>query len=283
MTVEEFTKLGYTKTLIVPLKSSLQFEGLTQQVVTHNESVFVWTNGDINYYPLIIAPVTESQNDQLYWYSKTKVMADVLEYLSLLNVQFGLKVDIHQGYFKNYMGLMESVSSTKAFIPRINFDQSYGNLHLPEYQNKLSTQQSLIIGLFRDGYNNENIFSSFLSYFKIFENYFPKHENRNKWIDDKFEEAKSFCLRNNLIRGLGDWSKFLDFVYDSKMTKGAYFNKELRVAIAHAKKGRFINPNDFSDYYKLYYSNEVIKILAWYLIICEFSVQLEFASASILP
>jgi hypothetical protein len=277
MTVEEFAKLGFTKTLIVPLKSSLQFEGLSQQVVTHNGSVFVWTNGDINFYPLIIAPVTESQNDQLYGYSKTKVMSDVLEYLSLLNVEFGLKVDIHQDHFKNYMGLMDSVSSTTSFIPRTNINQSYGNLHLPRYLNKLSTQQSLIIGLFRDGFNNENIFSSFLSYFKIFENYFPNYEERNQWIDDKFEEANKFCLYNNLMKGLGDWRKFVDFVSYSKMTKGLYFYKQCRVAIAHSQTDPLINPNDFSDYYELYYSNEVIKILAWYLILCEFKDQLEFA------
>lgn len=275
MTVEEFAKLEFTKTLIVPLKSSLQFEGLTQQVITHNESIFVWANGDNNFYPLIIAPVNESQNDQLYGYSKTKVMANVLEYLSLLNVKFGLEVDIHQDHFKNYFGLMESVSSTKSFIPRTKIYQSYDNLQLPRYQKKLSTQQSLIVGLFRDAFNNENIFSSFLSYFKIFENYFPKYEDRNNWIDDKFEEANKFCLNHNLIKGLGDWRKFLDFVSYSKMTKGEYFYKACRVAIAHAQKDPLINPNDFSDYYELYYSKEVIKILAWYLILCEFGDQLD--------
>jgi|694.fasta_scaffold06266_25 hypothetical protein len=277
MTVEEFAKLEFTKTLIVPLRTSLQFEGLAQQVITHNESIFVWANGDKNFYPLIIAPVNESQNDQLYGYSKTKVMANVLEYLSLLNVQFGLEVDIHQDHFKNYFGLMESVTSTQSFIPRTKINQFYDNLQLPLYQNKLSTQQSLIVGLFRDALNNENIFSSFLSYFKIFENYFPKHEDRNRWIDDKFEEANKFCLSHNLIKGLGDWKKFLDFVSYSKMTKGEYFYKACRQAIAHAQKDPSINPNDFSDYYELYYSKEVIKILAWHLILCEFRDQLDIA------
>jgi hypothetical protein len=282
MTIDEFTKLEFTRTLIIPLKSSLQFEGLTQQVVTHNGSIFVWTNGDINFYPLIIVPVTESQSDQLYGFSKTEIMFNVLEYLSILTVQFGVKVDIHHDYFKNYFGLMENVSSTRSFISRIEFNHSSSNLLLPRYHKKLTNKQSLIIGLFRDGFNNENIFSSFLSYFKIFENYFSKHEDRNQWIDDNFEDAHKFCLYHNLIKGLDDWKKFLDFVSYHRMTKGEYFNKKCRVAIAHAKKDLFINPNNFSDYYELFYSREVIKILAWYLIIWEFKDQLDFSEKILL-
>jgi hypothetical protein len=113
----------------------------------------------------------------------------------------------------------------------------------------LTNKQSLIIGLFRDGFNNENLFSSFLSYFKILESYFTKHEDRNQWIDDNFENAHKFCLYHNLIKGLDDWKKFLDFVSYHRMTKGEYLYKKCRLAIAHAQKDPFIKPNIFSDYY----------------------------------
>lgn len=269
MTIAEFEKLSFSHTLLVPLNTNFEFEEFIQKVITHNESTFVWSNGDTNYYPLIIAPVNEIENDQLYGYSKTKVMSDVLEYLSLINVNFGFKVNIHHEHFKNYIGLMNSVSTTKPFIPRTKPIYNYIKQKLPQYNNKLSTQQSLIVGLFRDAFNNENIFSSFLSYFKIFENYYPDHNDRNNWIDENFDQAHKFCLNQNLIKGFDDWNKFLAFVNYFKMSKGEYFYKQCRTAIAHAKKDPLINPNDFSHFYELYFANEVIKILAWYLILLE--------------
>jgi hypothetical protein len=265
MNLELFYK-DSNQTLLIPLKTGLYFEGDSKQLIEYNNSVFIWVNGTEDYYPLIIAPVNTAELDELYAYSKTKILKNILEYISILNASYKVKIDIHQDYFKNYYGSIHRILDQEPFIPRIELRLRHKQYQMvASHLESLTESESIQLGLFREGFNSNNIFYSFLSFFKIFEYSFKNYKERDKWIEENFNDAKKFWQIHG-SRGLGDWDFFTKFVQSKNLTIGQYLYFNCRNAIAHANEGNFINPNEFTDYYEMYYSNEVIKFLAWYFI-----------------
>ena len=266
--MEEFLELDFTDTIHIPIKCDKNFHGYNRQVIHYNDSYFVWVNGDEKCYPFIIVPVKSVDMDEAYWFSKAAILKDVLEFLSIISIEFVTPIDIHHSFFKNRIENKSSVKEQAPWIPRTNyFDGNCIGL-VQETVTELSEKESLIAGLFRDGLNNDNIFYSFFSFYKIFECYFKNNNtDRGQWIDDNYQNAKMYYFRANLIKGLGDWDKFALFVENSKCTKGYYLRNRWRLAIAHANKDPLMNPNEFSQYYEMYYAKEVIKGLALYLIV----------------
>jgi hypothetical protein len=262
-----FPMTEFTQTMLININTTLNFTGIKRVVIEHNGSKFIWVNGTQKCIPYIIAPVKIAEFDELFEYSKSKALNDILEYLSLLTVRFGTKVEMNPNTFKNYYGRMDMVLPFHdPWINRIDeyiFEVDY----IPVYNQSLTQEESKMIALFRDSITSNSIFYSILSCFKIFEFYFSTKIDRYNWIDLNFNEAKTFAFQTNVIRGTGDWDKFLAFVNVNNMSKGDYLYKNCRCAIAHANSSPIVNPNIFSDYYEMYYSNEVIKVLAWYLIL----------------
>jgi hypothetical protein len=270
-----FPMIEYTQTMLININTTLNFTGIKRVILEHNGSKFIWVNGTQKCMPYIIVPVRDIDHDDLFNYSKSKVLNDILEYLSLLTVRFGFKVEMNPDTFKNYYGRMDMVLPFHApWIDRIDADYIHEVDYIPVYKQSLTQEESLMVALFRDSITSNNIFYSILSCFKIFEFYFSNYIDRNNWIDINFNDAKMVAMKSNVIRGLGDWDKFLDFVNANKISKGEYLYRNCRLAIAHANQKPFVNPNIFSDYYEMYYSNEVIQILAWCLILEKLDLKL---------
>ena len=257
----------YTNTILINVNTGTHFTGQKRFVISHKNSNFIWVNGTNDCLPYIIAPVKNVDFSEQYHYFKARVLNDILEYLSLLSVRYCHCVEVNSDTFKNYQGRMDSVLNFMDPWIRRQSSEILQIDNIPIYSIPLEDSESLMIALFRDGISSNNIFYSILSYFKIFEFYFPKHTDRNLWIDSNYEQAKKLSFTSNVIRGFGDWDKFISFVDIFGCSKGEYLYKECRLAIAHANKDPFTNPNIYSDYYEMYYAREVLKVLSWYLII----------------
>src|SRR4030042_6985007 len=208
-----FSSQEYKKTALLTINTTLVFEDIKREIIQHNKSQFVWVNGNERFLPYIIVPLRERDYDDLYEYSKDEIFNDILDYLSLLTVRFGIPVEMHQKYFKNYYGLMEQVLIYhEPWIEREMESRDLLKRSIPVYIKELSDNDKVLTGLFRDAICSANIFYSILSCFKIFEYYFPDYKDRNNWIDINFNEARTFSLKNNIMRGLGDFEKFQKFV-----------------------------------------------------------------------
>lgn len=262
-----FPPSEYSETLLININTSVEFTGIKRILLNHNGSNFIWVSGSRDFLPYIVAPLKNDHYLEPFLFSKDIVLDSILEYLSLLSARFGLSVEMHSDTFKNYLGKMKYVLNyLEPWIPR-HSQVTHEFETIPLYSAGLDQNESLMVALFRDGVSSSNIFYSILSFFKIFESHFPDFTDRNLWIDRNFSAAKQFAVKSNVIRGLGDWDKFNSFVQLSGFTRGEYLYKKGRLAIAHANKNPMVNPNVYADYYEMYFSREVLKILSWYLVL----------------
>jgi hypothetical protein len=251
----------------MPIRTSVHFSAVKRSFVHHNNSCFIWVNGTELELPYLIIPLRESDKDELYEYSKSKIYDDALDYLSLLSVIEGLPVDIDINTFKNYYGKWDRVLEYHPpFIPRVGAFYT-GRLEKPPICSTICTEKhKQILGLFREACSSNSIFYSIMACYKVFENFMTKDE-KIIYFNENLEAAERNYMLQNKIRGFGDIKKFKAFVKKSGLNIADYIYDRCRHPIAHSKPNKhFIKPFKYSDYYEMYYANEAMKALTLYLI-----------------
>ncbi len=270
---KDFMKPDFIVTLMLPLKTDIEIDLCDRKIINYGWYSFMWVNGNKDNFPFLIIPLPIDEykiNDPLFRREifSSPILNKILAYLSILNLQSWLTVDIDYEYFKNYFGRKESVFIQQPWIPKYRW-----NIKFPEsdflFNIEISDADTLVLlWFFRDGLNNANIFSSFLSFFKIFENAFSNYPDRNNWIEGNYTSIYNFA-KSHGMRWTGDVDIFEKLFQDSKCTtKWEYLYKIERLGIAHASFWEvFRSPDRFIDIYETYYSQQAIKFMAWYYLL----------------
>jgi hypothetical protein len=269
----KFMKQDFVFTIMIPLKTEIEIEWYERKVINYGGYSFVWVNGDKDTFPFLIIPLfveewkinNPSYNLEVF---NAPILNKVLSYLSQLSLETWLMADIHYEYFKNYFGRKESIFTQQSWISRANSSTKFPE-HYFSFINEITDDSILVlVWFFRDWLNNTNIFSSFLSFYKIFENSFSDPKGWNDWIEKNYSFVYDFALTHGM-RWLGDFNVFENLVKESWLsTKWEYLYRIERLGIAHARAwDTFRSPARFIDIYKTYYSQQVIKFMAWYYLL----------------
>ncbi len=280
---KEWGDAWYNWMLRLPLKTDILIKKWKRHIITHKWVSFVWINWDDKNLPFIIVPLKDYSLHSNMWKEYDFSAYDIiLEYLSILSVfNSNIQIDILHKSFKNtYSDHFNDIEKLKPTYPRYNPPYIYKQEY--KINNGLTDIENKILSLFREWNSLDNIFYSYLSFFRIFELLFKDEKKPsangqqwgdfNKRINDNLEEIKIECIIMN--PAAGDYNKFIDNydyykIKDPKKNISDYLRK-IRDSIAHWIMGKkAINiPNSLNNYLEIQYARSYIKA-ATFLVVCE--------------
>jgi hypothetical protein len=141
------------------------------------------------------------------------------------------------------------------YAVRDEFDLSY----FPEPKDERTL---LALALFREGHSLNHTAYAFLSFYRVLETKFPNGADRRRWLDNNLERVRDIRARTVLQRLKAEHGDV-----------GAHLWESGRCAIAHAKEGEIVNPDDPADARRLRDELPLMAELAALMIENEFGVE----------
>ena len=265
----DWAKSGYNGLLVLPIKTELILKGRKRHIISHNGVSFVWVNGDEKVYPIIFIPLKKYTHQANIDSENFQTFEKVLEYISLIAlIHPNIQIDILHRAFKNYFtNSFDSIETQEPFYPKVRLTYHFNKQEFESIK-PLTEKENFILSLFRDGNSSDNIFHSYLSFFRIFENLLLKKKSNghNDWSDFHNWIDKNLAEIGKRALWIDDgYSIFINqYGKSDKERIGEYLVDTCRNAIAHANLNDKVirSPSSFNDYLEIYCANEFIKIAA---------------------
>lgn len=259
---------GFNGLLFLPINTDLVFLKGERHIINHRSIHYVWVNGNEKCFPLVFIPIKNYALHSDFLEFDYGAYDNFLEYLSLLSLyNKNTRIDLLHRSFKNYFThCFDQAEILKPFYKRnLIFNSEKVEFKM---NSDLSKGENLILSIFRDANSSENVFYSFLSFFRILElSFLDESLGKDKkwiplcdWIDNNFLLIKEDSQK--LYPGLGDFNYFLKFFNKSNLDRiGKYLVQCCRNALAHSKnlKKGIKTPSSFIEYLEISYASNYVK------------------------